>query len=337
MNKKVLKKIGHFIWDNISVLLFLIILFFIFTLELPFYIETPGGIIDTDKRIDINGYPSSGSFHLAYVGQLKATLPLYVCAKINPNWDLIPKNKIVMNREDEKDVEFRDRLMLEEGNNTAIRLAYQRANKTYDIIDNQVYVTYIDDLAKTDLQVRDQIIEVEQHKIVTKQQLYQIIQNKEVGDILSIKVKNQKKEYIRKAKVIEYKDVKMIGVIITEKQKIKTSPNIKLHFKNSESGGSGGFMMTLSIYNSLIPEDLTKGLKIVGTGTIEEDGTVGEIDGVKYKLMGAVKKKADLFFVPKGSNYKEAIKVKKQKKYAIDIVAVGTLDDAISYLEKKNG
>ena len=30
--------------------------------------------------------------------------------------------------------------------------------------------------------------------------------------------------------------------------------------------------------------------KIVGTGTIEEDGSVGEIGGVKYKLSGAVKK-----------------------------------------------
>ena len=109
----------------------------------------------------------------------------------------------------------------------------------------------------------------------------------------------------------------MIGIIITEKQKIKTDPKIKIKFKNSESGASGGLMMSLSIYDSLIKEDLTKGLKIAGTGTIDQDGNVGKIDGVKYKVMGAVKDKADIFLVPAGSNYKEAIKTKKEKKYKI--------------------
>ena len=48
----------------------------------------------------------------------------------------------------------------------------------------------------------------------------------------------------------------------------------------------------LAIYKELIEEDITHGLKIVGTGTIDELGNVGEIDGVKYKILGAVKNKA---------------------------------------------
>ena len=52
-------------------------------------------------------------------------------------------------------------------------------------------------------------------------------------------------------------------------------------------------MMSLAIYNALTNNDLTKGRLIVGTGTIDENGKVGEIDGVKYKLKSAVNKKAD--------------------------------------------
>ena len=90
--------------------------------------------------------------------------------------------------------------------------------------------------------------------------------------------------------------------------------------------------MTLMTYNSLTKQDLTYGKKIVGTGTISLDGSVGEIGGVKYKLMGAVNNKADIFLVPEG-NYEEAMKVKEDKKYDIEIVKVTKLQDAIDYLE----
>ena len=59
----------------------------------------------------------------------------------------------------------------------------------------------------------------------------------------------------------------------------------------------------------IVDEDITKGKTVVGTGTIDIDGNVGAIGGVKYKLIGAVKNKADVFLVPK-DNYEEAIEVK---------------------------
>ena len=145
---------------------------------------------------------------------------------------------------------------------------------------------------------------------------------------------DNKKEYDREAKVIELDDSKKIGLIIDEVITYKTSKNIKFNFKNSEGGPSGGFMMSLALYDYLIEEDLSKGLKISGTGTIDIDGNVGTIGGVKYKLKGAVTNNSDIFFVPSGENYEEAIKLKEKYNYKIDIVGVSTLDDAIKYLEK---
>ena len=87
----------------------------------------------------------------------------------------------------------------------------------------------------------------------------------------------------------------------------------------------------LEIYNELISEDITKGRKIVGTGTINMDGTVGSISGVEYKLKGAVKRHADIFFVPR-DNYEAAINLKNEKGYKIDIVLVDKFTDAIEYL-----
>ena len=92
-------------------------------------------------------------------------------------------------------------------------------------------------------------------------------------------------------------------------------------------------MISLAIYNRLVDEDLTKGRKIAGTGTIDKNGNVGEIGGVKYKVMGANSGKADVFFVPE-ANYKEAMKFKQEKGYNLNIVMVKTLDDAIDYLRR---
>ena len=92
-------------------------------------------------------------------------------------------------------------------------------------------------------------------------------------------------------------------------------------------------MTSLAIYDALIDEDLTNGLTISGTGTIDIDGNVGSIGGVKYKLKGAINNKADIFFVPNGENYDEAIKIAEEKKYDIKIIGVSTLKEAITYLE----
>ena len=64
----------------------------------------------------------------------------------------------------------------------------------------------------------------------------------------------------------------------------------------------------------LSSDDITHGKKVVGTGTIDVYGNVGEIGGIKYKLMAASKKNADIVFVPE-ANYKEAKKIMDKEKY----------------------
>ena len=64
---------------------------------------------------------------------------------------------------------------------------------------------------------------------------------------------------------------------------------------------------------------------------IDEDGNVGAIGGVKYKMLGAQKDGADIFFVPK-ENYDEAKKVYKKNNLSFELVMVETFDEAINYL-----
>ena len=65
---------------------------------------------------------------------------------------------------------------------------------------------------------------------------------------------------------------------------------------------------------------------------VNSEGKVGEIGGIKYKIMGAVKDKADIFLVPE-DNYEEAKNFVDKKNYDIILVSVSKLEDAINYLE----
>ena len=69
----------------------------------------------------------------------------------------------------------------------------------------------------------------------------------------------------------------------------------------------------------------------MGTGTIDKDGTVGEIGGVKYKLLGAYKDKAQIFICPL-ENYEEALKVKEEEEMDIILIGVSTIDEALEKL-----
>ena len=65
-------------------------------------------------------------------------------------------------------------------------------------------------------------------------------------------------------------------------------------------GPSAGLMFSLAIYDALTPGALTGGQRIAGTGTIEDDGSVGPISGIRQKMVGARQTGAQWFLSPKG-------------------------------------
>ena len=139
------------------------------------------------------------------------------------------------------------------------------------------------------------------------------------------------KEYETYSKIYEDNGKKLIGVSSISILDLESSHNIDIKNKESESGPSGGLIMALSIYNAITEGDITKGNKIVGTGTISRDGTVGEIGGVNYKLASAVKEGATVFICP-NDNYDEVMEEMEKYNYNIKIINVATFDEAIEKL-----
>lgn len=333
MLNKLYDKIKEFISETYKSLIVFIVLLLISTIELPYYVNTPGGVASVKDKILINGEKLDNNyFNLAYVLELKGTLPNLLIAKFNSDWDIVKKESEIASNESEEDSYFRDHLLLEEANQNAIILAYTLANKEVNIKSRQMFITYIDEDADTDLKIGDEIIKINDTIVTSKDDLVKAIDKANFNDKLNIVVKNDDKESNKYAVVRNLDGLKKIGLLLSEKREIETDPSISLTFKSSESGPSGGLMMSLAIYDALTGNNLTNGNKIAGTGTIDLDGNVGSIGGVEYKLKGVIKAKIKTFLVPSGENYEEALKIKEQNNYDINIIPISNIKEAINYL-----
>jgi len=336
MFNKLYENIKDFMKNNWSYLLTFGIILAIFLIKIPYQVEMPGGIIDLNNRVTINGEEvedTEGSFNMAYVSVVQGSIPYSLLSFIIPDWDLVKSSDVKMDNETVEEANKRDKLYLDQSKNYAIVAALETAGIKYEIKNKVNYVAMVSEDSKSDFKVGDHILEVDGKTLFDINELTDIISNTDVGDTLTFKVKRDKKEVEVNAEVYEDEDKHYIGIFVITNFDIDSELDVKITNKSSESGPSGGLMMALMTYNAITGKDLTNGKKIVGTGTISLDGTVGEIGGVKYKLMGAVKNKADVFLVPAGDNYEDALKTKEEKGYDIEIVSVETLKDAIEYLE----
>ena len=336
MKDNILDKLKRFFKDEWKFLIVLLITFILCTYPVDYYIITGGGVISATDRVKVEGAKKKkGSFSLTYVSELKGTLSTYLLSYIIPSYERESISEYTYNdSESTEDIDFRNELMLNNANNNAIFVAYTEAGKKIKEINNGLYVYYIDEKADTNLKIGDKILEIDENKINKFEELKEYINKLDNNSEISILVERKNKEYTKTVKIFEEKEEKYIGISLINDISYEVSPKVDIKFKKSEGGPSGGFMMALEIYSQLINKDITKGKKIAGTGTINEKGTIGEIDGIKYKLKGAVKNKCSVFIAPTGDNYKEAVKEKEKNGYKIKIIEAKNFKQVIKELEK---
>lgn len=334
MFTKIYEKTKNFIKENYKGLIVLIAIYLLFAIELPYSIYSPGGAVNLNERIKMDDKnESAGSFNMAYVSMVKGSIPFLLVSKIIPDWDIVKKENITIDGETMDNMMKRERLYLEESINAATINAYQKAGKEITITAIKNNVSYIVSDAKTDLEVGDTITSINGNKINSLEDLKTIVNDLKVGTKVNMEINRDDKAREAYATVYKTEDGPKIGVSLITTYEYDTTPDVEIKSKSSEMGSSGGLMMSLTIYNALVENDITKGKKIVGTGTIDINGNVGEIGGVKYKLIGAVKNKADIFICPL-ENYEEAMAVKKERNFDIKIISAKTFDEALEKLEE---
>lgn len=317
-----------FIKENIKPLIFMIILIIVVNVELPYYIEAPGGTINLTERIDENYNKKNGSLNMLYVTEYKGNIVTVLLSKIIKTWDLYEISNQQVSDEDAKDIYIRNKVMLENSIQNATLVAYKEANKKIEIKETKNIV--IATTKDNGIEIGDEIIEVDNTPVIDITTIKKYLETKKENDIVKIKIKRNGKT---KEIPITLDKTKVIGIAMITNYEYETEDELNINFKNGEGGSSGGLVLALGIYSEITGIDLLKGRNVAGTGTIDALGNVGEIDGVKYKIAGAVKNKMDVILVSP-YNYEEAKKVIKENNYKIELVKVSTFKEAIEYLTK---
>lgn len=118
----------------------------------------------------------------------------------------------------------------------------------------------------------------------------------------------------------------LLGVGLTAAFDLPVDVEIQI---NNVGGPSAGMMFALGIIDKMSPGDLTGGEHFAGTGTIDAQGNVGGIGGIRQKLFGARDAGAAWFLAPQ-ANCNEVV---GHVPDGIRVFAVSTLEEALTVLE----
>jgi len=326
--KKIVNNIKEFLKENLIQIIILLIFIIVVNIELPYYIEAPGGTINLTERITENYNKKDGSLNMLYVTQYKGNVVTFLLGKIFPSWDIYEISNQQISNETSQEIYIRNKVMLENSIQNATFVAYNHTDKEITVTGKKNIV--IATTKDNDIEIGDIIISADNKKIDSITELKSIVENKNVGDTINILVERSNKE---KNIQITIEEDKIIGVATITNYEYELPDELNINFKSGEGGSSGGLILALGIYSEIAGIDILKGRDIAGTGTIDSNGNVGQIDGIKYKISGAVKNGMDIVLVSP-YNYEEAKKVVEENNYDIELVEVSTFEEAINYLTK---
>lgn len=342
-----------------------ILSYILFWLPLPYVVLQPGiaenldGLVKSEQQGN-----DEGDFYLTTIRMSypQANLAAVVKAMFAKYAIIADKDEIYEGETEQGYTRRQEYIMLNSQSN-ALQAAYRHADIKYVIETSGVVVMRVIENSNSEgvLRSGDRIVKIDGKDIQTRDQLMTYIADQSVGDSLQITFQRNQTGTLTES--IELTDLAKIspveqetsesqtpkpglGVTLIELKKIRTDlPQQQVEISANEIGGpSAGLMFALEIYNRLVEQDIAKGYKIAGTGTITANGEVGVIGGIDFKVVAADRIGADLFFAPKDYEFKEsgrepilnatlAQKQAEELDTKMKIVPVGTLQEALDFLE----
>ncbi|WP_432774271.1 SepM family pheromone-processing serine protease [Brevibacillus gelatini] len=315
-----------------------------FFIPTNYYVTRPGSAIELAPMIDVEGgkKDESGSFMLTTVRMGEANLAWYIYASLAADAELMPKQLVVSEGEDNEDFVRREQAVMDNSQKIAEAVAFRLAGYEVKVEKEGVWVMgTLDGLpAKKVLKIGDVITAVDGVRTAEAKDLLQVLSGKKAGDQVEITYTRDGQEAKTVITLVPLPESKSVGIGVRPDNKQQIVIPKKVTIASQGIGGpSAGLMMTLEILDQLdTTKDLTKGYKIAGTGTISLDGTVGRIGGISHKVIAADKAGAEIFFAPQDtpdatSNYQEALAAAKRIGTSMQIVPVKNVADAIAYLD----
>jgi PDZ domain-containing protein len=308
----------------------------LWNLELPYLAFSPGPISDAADSVVVDEaevFPPDGELLMLTVVSQEVNVFEALIAGVDPTIDLVRKQAV--RRAGETDEEYRNRVLqqMDDSNFRSVAVALDYLG--YELVPTEVVINeFVEGVpAESVLQLGDTIKAINEVPITTVVEIRSQIEGLQPGDTMDVTIERDGVVSTVTVELAEREDepgAPMIGVVLGE----LTQPPFPVDIEAGDVGGpSAGMMHTLAIIDTLTEGELTKGRVVAGTGTIRMDGTVGNIGGIRQKVVAAEAAGADYILVPEG-NYDSALTAERD---TLEIVPVATIDEAVAFLEGLEG
>jgi PDZ domain-containing protein len=307
--------------------------------RLPLLILEPGPAPDVAKRTDIEAqtYPSEGSIHLT-TAQVRspsgATAKDLLLAMFNPDKVVYPREAIYPSGESHEHTESLQAAQMTQSELEAAVAALSELGLPYK--NQGVFVSEIpeDAPAAKKLVAGDVITSVDGKQVLLLMDLTDELAKRRPGASVRLEVMRGKRRMSFSVKTVKPSSGDTGSALGAELVQFKKAP-VEVSISSADIGGpSAGLIYALSIYDRLVPEDITGGRKIAGTGTIENsgkrNGVVGAVGSVGLKVKGARRIGAEIFLVPK----QEAAEAREEAGPDMQVIGVSSLAEAVAELKK---
>ncbi|TCP52476.1 PDZ domain-containing protein [Tumebacillus sp. BK434] len=323
-----------------------------FFIPTPYYLYQPGSAEELAPMVTVEGGDKAekGTLMLTTVASVKASNIYYLgYGLVAPHTELKKEEEVRGDMSDDEYSRLLDHMMTSSQHN-AVVAGLTAAKEPVTVHYEGVFVrAFLDgSKAKGVLQIGDILHTIDGKELRKVDEMSAYIQaNKKPGDHVKVGYTRDGKEQQATLDVVEFSVNTKSGLIkrvglgmqLENETRIENDRDVKINAEDI-GGPSAGLMFSLEIYNQIAPGDLTKGYRIAGTGTITMDGEVGQIGGIRHKIVAAHDEGADIFFAPADldptydSNAYDAADEVKKLGYKMKVVPVATLQEAIDYLSK---
>ena len=315
------------------------------SIELSYYAVGPGPVEDVAEVVSVEAgpdtYSADGDFYFLTVILEEVNVLEYLDATLNREVDLRPRSAIRPDGVSPEQLQRANRESMAESQERAIFVALTRLGYDATLTGEGALVVGLVEGSPAEglLQTDDVIIAFDGAPIGLAGDAVAQVTARAPGDRITLTVlradENGEDQEIEATLVLDNNpdepDRGFIGVYLDTLNRRAEFP-IDVEIESGNIGGpSAGLMYALGILNLLTEDDLTRGYQIAGTGTIQDPqtGSVGPIGGIRQKVFAAIDSGAEIVLVPEG-NYEDALDAAGDD---VTVVSVGTIDDAIGFLE----
>jgi Lon-like protease len=318
-------------------------LFAAFTVEIGYFEFRPGSARPTSGLVDVGDevstYPPAGELAFTTVSLRQSTLASYMWAWFDDDVQVVEDQLILGDRSPTENRQLNLQLM-DTSKQDAIRVALMELGYDVPVSVDGVVVVGVQEGSAAEglLEVGDTVTSIGGEPLDDLGDVGRIMATKRPGDVVSLQVDPVG------GGAAETIDVELggspddptrglIGIQLQPRAPEYRFP-VDVDIDSGNVGGpSAGLAFALAVLDVLTPGELTGGLDVAVTGTIDATGAVGPVGGVRQKTAAAIDEGYDVFLVPSGE-FDEAA---ERAGDAIEVIAVDTLREALDALASLGG